>query len=112
MSEKKKGRNGERKLALYHVIYTHEGFEESAKKFFGLIRYTQERHPGEGRYLFLDIDDHRDSAGNFDSDMMALKDFLLVLLLPFLTEISSPFGTFRNPGPQNNDVPKELKAQV
>ena len=34
-------------LAMYHVIYSHEGFEESAQALLRLVKRAQETQPGK-----------------------------------------------------------------
>ncbi len=112
MNESKMEERGERGLALYHCIYAHEGFEESAQKLFGLVRHAQSTHPGKERSLFLDIEGHRNVNGGFDADMLELqKEFVLGFLMQFLTQASMPLWTVRNQAGQSNDVPEGLNIQ-
>ena len=55
-------------VALYHIVYNHEGFEESAQALFKLIQRAQSLSPGKKRILYLDIEGHRNSDGSFDND--------------------------------------------
>jgi hypothetical protein len=74
---------GEKAVALYHCVYAHEGFEQSAQRLFQLVHDAQQQHPGKKRVLYLDIDGHRTSEGGFDADMFELQDeFLLGFLRP------------------------------
>jgi hypothetical protein len=99
-------------IAIYHVVYTHEGFEESAQVLFRLVQDAQRQQPGKRRNLFLDIDGHRNSDGGFDSDMHELqKDFVLGFLSQFLSEIHAPLFHAKNPKPQSDDIPPELTIQ-
>ena len=101
-----------RYAALYHVVYEHEGFEESSQALFKLVRRAQELQPNRKRVLFLDIEGHRNSQGGFDSDMLELqKDFLIGFLSRFLSEIRCPLAHTRNPNEQDNDVPEILIVQ-
>jgi len=96
-------------VALYHVVYAHEGFEDAAQALFKLVQLAQERCPGKPRKLFLDIEAHRNSHGGFDADMSELqKDFLMAFLARFLTEIHCPLGHVANSKPQDDDVPAAL----
>ena len=96
-------------VAIYHVVHAHEGFEEAAQALFGLVRRAQATAPGRERRLFLDIEGHRVAEGGFDSDMFELQnDFLGCFLAPFLSEISSPLLAYRNPRPQENELPEDL----
>ena len=96
-------------VAIYHVIYENEGFEDSAQNLFRLIQQAQSLSPGKERVLYLDIDGHRVKEGGFDADMLELqKEFLLGFLSPFLSEIHSPLGDTMNRIPQENDIPPKL----
>jgi hypothetical protein len=98
-----------RAIALYHVVYRHEEFEEAAQALFKLVRESQARFPNQRRSLFLDIEGHRNEQGGFDSDMFELqKDFLIGLLGRFLSEIHSPLVNAINPKDQENDIPDHL----
>ena len=46
-------------VALYHIIYEHEGFEESAQNLFKLVQQAQSLSPGKKRKLYIDIEGHR-----------------------------------------------------
>lgn len=61
-------------IALYHVIYQHEGFDAAAQMLFKLVQDAQQRFPGKRRKLFLDIEGHRNSNGGFDADMVELQE--------------------------------------
>jgi hypothetical protein len=37
----------DRGVALYHVVRTHEGFEDSARALFRLLRQGQDAKPGQ-----------------------------------------------------------------
>jgi hypothetical protein len=105
--------SAQRAVALYHVVYAHEGFEDAAPALFKLVQQAQERCPGKPRKLFLDIEGHRNSQGGFEADMLELqKDFLMVFLARFVTEIHCPLGTVTNSKPQDNDVPPALTIQA
>lgn len=109
-------RNGQSKIesddrasVIYHVVYSHEGFEESAQTLFKLVQRTQKVRPSTTRKLFLDIEGHRNREGGFDADMLELQEnFLLGFLARFLAEIHCPMFRATNPNPQENDIPEEL----
>ena len=89
-------------VALYHVVYAQENFEESVQR-------AQRLHPGNKRKLYLDIEGHRNSEGGFDTDMLELqKDFLLGFLSPYLSEIHCPLVSVTNSEPQENDIPPAM----
>lgn len=86
-----------------------ENFETAAKDLFNLLKSAQIKFPNTSRILYVDIDDHRNKAGGFDSDMLELqKDFGIGFLGKYFTEIHFPLGTFENTKPQCNDIPDEL----
>jgi len=98
--------------AIYHVVYSHEKFEESAQILFKLVQRVQNVQPGKKRNLFLDIEGHRNSKGDFDADMLELQEnFLLGFLAQFLSEIHCPLFKATNPKPQENVLPAELIIQ-
>ena len=99
-------------VALYHLVYADEGFEESAQALFRLVQRAQRVRPGKERKLFLDIEGHRDDEGAFDSDMLELQEhFLLGVLARYLSEIHCPLVTARNPDPQDDEIPPLLAIQ-
>ena len=111
MDERRRSRKNDddRDVAIYHVVHSHEGFEESARTLFRLVRRAQVVKPGKRRMLFLDVEGHRANDGGFDPDMLELQnDFLVGFLAPFLCEIHCPLVTLRNPRPQDDDIPDEL----
>jgi hypothetical protein len=96
-------------VALYHRVYAHEGFEQSAQRLFQLVQNAQQHSPGKRRVLYLDIDGHRTSEGGFDTDMLELQsEFLLGFLGPYLSEIHAPLMNVINPKPQENELPPAL----
>ena len=103
---------GDRAVAIYHVVYEHEGFEESARTLFKLVHKAQRQHPGKRRELYLDIEGHRNSEGGFDADMFELQEvFLVGFLSPFLSKIHAPLVKAKNPNPQDNEIPPTLVIQ-
>ena len=107
--QKSKIEAGADAVALYHVIYKHEGFEESAQNLFKLVQQVQRLSPGKKRKLYLDIDGHRVKEGGFDADMLELqKEFLLGFLSPYLSEMHCPLVDETNLKPQENDIPPTL----
>jgi hypothetical protein len=102
-----------RALALYHCIYAEEHFHDAAHALFDLVAYSQRTFPGAKRRLFLDIEGHRTPTDAFDGDMFEIqKDFLLGFLMPFLTEVRMPLIGVRNPNPQREDLPEELRISA
>jgi hypothetical protein len=98
--------------ALYHVVYADETFEDAAEKIWAILRMAQERTPGAPRWLFLDIEGHRNEAGGFDADMYELQsNFALTTLMPYLSRFECPL--LRNHGAavndnQRDDIPEAL----
>jgi hypothetical protein len=102
-----------RALALYHCIYAEENFRDAAHALFDLVAYTKRTFPGARRQLFLDIEGHRTPTDAFDGDMFEIqRDFLLGFLMPFLTEVHMPLAGVRNPNPQREDLPDELRISA
>jgi len=104
-----KVKSDDRDVAIYHVVYSHEGFEESAQILLKLVKRVQKGQPGKKRNLFLDIEGHRNKEGGFDADMLELQqDFILGFLSRFLSEIYCPLFKAKNPKPQENEILSEL----
>jgi hypothetical protein len=96
-------------IVIAHVVSAHEDFDHAAHALFRLLRDTQSRHPGCPRALCLEIDGHRNAAGEFDRDMIEFQTaFMRRFLLQFLVCAETPLGSFENTKPQNDAIPKEL----
>ena len=99
----------DRAVAIYHVVYSHEGFEESAQILFKLVQRAQKLMLGKLRQLYLDIEGHRNSEGGFDADMFELQTvFLPDFLAQFLSEIHCPLFRTSNRKQQEDELPLEL----
>ena len=99
-------------MALYHVVYAHETFDDAAQALFALIRNAEGKRPGKPRRLFLDIEGHRTADGLFDDDMRELQQgFLKTLLSRYLSEIHSPLCELKNRHEQDNNIPPELRIE-
>ncbi len=108
-STQKYKQNSRKGIAIYHEVYQHEDFETSAKIIFNLLKNAQKKFPDRERYLYLDIEGHRNKKGGYDSDMLELqKDFLLGYLMRYFTEIYTPLIHCRNTHRQENNVEDEL----
>jgi hypothetical protein len=115
MDERKGTRieGGDGAVALYHVVYGQEGFEEAARQLFTLVREAQAKFPNRRRSLFLDIEGHRNEQGGFDVDMFELqKDFLIGFLGQFLSEIYCPLTGVTNSKAQENEIPDHLDIRA
>jgi hypothetical protein len=96
-------------IAIAHRVFPHEDFDQTAHILLKLLRNAQSKFPGAKRSLFLDIDGHRNSNGQFDDDMLDLQTkFMREFLLQFLSRAVTPLAEFENPEPQNNSIPEEL----
>jgi len=94
---------------IYHRVFAHEDFDHTAHVLLRLLRNAQRACPGAPRYLYLDIDGHRNADGGFDEDMFELQSkFMAEFLLQFLTRAELPLGSVRNRKPQNDEIPEEL----
>jgi len=113
-------------IAIYHLVYEDETFENAANAIIELLSKSQNESPNSPRMLFLDIDGHRNSKCGYDHDMFELmKDFLLGNLIRYFTEMTLPIIKVRNPNEQSNDIsigdfkiyasgalPKELEGKL
>lgn len=96
-------------IAIYHNIYSYEGFEESANILIDLIKNSQKESPNNKRFLYLDIQGHRNDKEGFDADMFELQSkFILGFLMPYLTEAYLPLISVKNKNYQKNDIPREV----
>ena len=101
-------------VTIRYVVHADQNFHQSTTALLNLVRNAQLESPGVPRFLHLDIEGHRNSLGGFDHDMFELQvHFLLGLLMPFLTEVSTPLtrkknSRVRNLKGQDNDVPDVL----
>ena len=96
-------------IAIYHVVYEHEDFEITANILYKLLQNAQKQFSNYKRYLYLDIDGHRNMKNGFEHDMYELQvKFIMQVLAPFLTEIHMPLGVFKNNKLQGNDVFESL----
>ena len=96
-------------IAIVHKVLASEDFNRTAQILLVLLNKAQLQHPGKKRCLYLEIEGHRDSKGDFDNDMLELQTkFMGDFLLQFLTRVEMPLGAFVNPNPQNNVIPENL----
>ncbi|MET8689805.1 HNH endonuclease signature motif containing protein [Streptomyces sp. NPDC004732] len=99
----------EKAVLIYHDMAVYENFERCARRLFEVLRNAESRMPGKPRHLFLRVQGHRNDVGGFDRDAMEIiRNFAMEFLLPYLTELTTPFHTLGNNHPQRNDVPDEL----
>jgi hypothetical protein len=96
-------------IALYHHVFAREGFDGAAKTIYRLTYDASQRFPGVPRFLFLDIDGHRNPAGGFDHEMFELlQEFLLGFLAKYVTEIQTPlYHVKASSGRVQEDPPSE-----
>ncbi|MFD4957897.1 hypothetical protein [Microbacterium sp. NPDC058389] len=106
---KRAERNSKKGIAIHHVMKADEDFDDTADMLFQLVRTAEANHPGKPRYLYLDVDGHRNSSGGFDHDALEIiKEYILGFLAPYLTEVHNPFGHFRPSRAQRNDLPERI----
>ncbi|WP_210730329.1 HNH endonuclease [Streptomyces sp. S816] len=99
-------------IALYHDMRVEEDFTKCATRLFSILKQAAAANPGSPRYLYLDIQGHRNAVGGYDADAFEIiQEFLLGFLSPYLTEISTPLYRTRNPEPQREDVPDVLNIR-
>ncbi|MFH8375803.1 hypothetical protein ACH4A7_20015 [Streptomyces cyaneofuscatus] len=85
-------------IALYHDMRVEEDFAKCATRIFSILKKAAATSPGAPRYLYLDIQGHRNAAGGYDADAFEIiQEFLMGFLSPYLTEISTPLYQARNP---------------
>lgn len=93
---------GPAQIALYHVMFTDEGFDRTAEMLFTIVREAARAYPGRPRALFLDIEGLRPSPqAGYDHDAFEImSSFVLGFLSPWLTEINTPLISARMTKPQ------------
>lgn len=98
-------------VAIYHLVYEHEDFETSATILVKLLQTAQKQFPNQKRYLYMDIEGHKNVLGGYDHDMFELQnEFTLGFLMQFLTKASTPLINVNNNKLQRNDVPVEFEV--
>jgi len=96
-------------IAIVHRVLASEDFNRTAQILLVLLNNAQRQHPGMKRCLYLEIEGHRDSKGDFDHDMIELQSkFMMEFLLQYLTRVEMPLAVLENPNPQNNAIPESL----
>lgn len=101
--------NDTKRIAIYHVVYENENFEDAASTLFGLISNAQQKFPDYERILYLDIDGHRDKKGVFDEDMFELQcQYILGFLFKYLSKAYLPIVEVENKEGQRNDIPEKF----
>jgi Restriction endonuclease len=68
--------NNKKVIAIYHEVYQHEDFETSAKMVFNLLKNAQTKFPDRERYLYMDIEGHKNEKCGYDLDMLELQKIL------------------------------------
>jgi hypothetical protein len=95
-------------VALYHVMRADEDFETTADMLFQVVKKAAREFPGKPRYLFLDVEGHRNAAGSYDADADELySSFIPGYLGQFLTEIPLINARARRDS-QREDMPEHL----
>lgn len=99
----------ENKVALYHVVFEDEGFNNAAQAIFSIIKLAQQSNPSMKRVLYLDIDGHKNSMGGYDHDINELQRyFILEFLMPYLSEVHLPQLSVQNDKLQRDDIPEKI----
>jgi hypothetical protein len=97
-------------IAIYHVVFENEKFETAARTLAKLVYEAQQTAPNRKRFLYLDIDGHRNKKGGFDADMFELqRHFLMGFLMPYLTQLHIPLSGVANNKLQRNDIIADLE---
>lgn len=97
-------------IALYYLVNEETTFEEAANDILELLNDCSNKSLYQNRILYIDIEGHVDSNGNYDRDMRELQQqFITDFLLQYFIEINTPIMKYINPKSQNNEVPEELR---
>ncbi|MGW4396425.1 HNH endonuclease [Amycolatopsis nivea] len=96
-------------ILLYHDMAVYENFERCTQRVFKIVKGAQENYPNAPRRLVLDVQGHRSDEGGYDRDAWeVIRYFVLELLFPYLTSVSTPLAHIENRKRQRNDLPAVL----
>lgn len=106
-------RSSDGMVAIYLVVQPEDTFESAAESLFALLREAASNHPEVGRVLYVDIEGHQGPHHGFDEDFFEFQqEFLFSAVAPFLTALSVPLVSARNPDRQRNDLPDALRIDT
>jgi hypothetical protein len=114
MSSKRKAnstRPEPKAIAIYHVMYAAEDFDDTADILFQLVKSAAATNPGQPRHLYFDVEGHRNAEGGYDSEAMDVYGFIIKYLAEWLTEFPGPLSRYRNEH-QSEDIPEQLVTQT
>ncbi len=95
---------------FYHMIMPVDTFEVAARAIFSSVISMQKNYPNQERYIYIDIEGHKNKKGGFDHDMFELQSYFnLTVVLPYVTRIYSPLVSVQNKYPQVNHIPDEIE---
>ncbi|GAA1293898.1 hypothetical protein Psi02_42410 [Planotetraspora silvatica] len=96
-------------VLLYHDMAVYENFERCAQRIFKVAQMAERTRPGAPRLLHLRVQGHKNDIGGYDHDSWEImRHFLLDMLFPYLTEITTPIYRVRNKQKQLDDIPERL----
>ncbi len=99
--------------AIYLVVEPDDTFESAAGTLFALLRKAASTYPGKGRALYVDIEGHEGPHHGFDEDFFEFQqEFLFSAVAPFVTALSVPLVSARNPNRQRDDLPDALRIDA
>ena len=99
-------------VGLYVSIKADNSFNDAARSLITLVAEAENLFPRKTRFLYLDIEGHRDEDGRFDQDMFELQTiFLFKMIMPYIKKVFMPLGQIENPAAQRNDVFTELSIR-
>lgn len=97
-------------IALYYLVNEETTFEEAAQGILELLNKSSKHSIFQDRILYIDIEGHIDSEGNYDRDMKELQQqFITDFLLQYFVEINTPLKKYTNEKSQNNELPDALR---
>ncbi|MBB5476777.1 hypothetical protein HNR20_001282 [Micromonospora parathelypteridis] len=103
---------GQKGIAIYYDMRVEDNFERCAQRLVETVAFAARTEPRRKRYLYLDVQGHKNDAGGYDRDAYEImKEFLVGFLMPYLAEAHTPLGAFRNPKGQREDVPEVLEIK-
>ena len=97
-------------IALYYLVNEETTFEEAAQDILDLLNKSSKQSIFQDRILYIDIEGHVDSNGNYDRDMTEFQQqFITNFLLKYFIEIHTPTKKHINARPQVNEIPDKLR---
>jgi hypothetical protein len=77
-------------VACYIRVFASEGFEKACEQFHAALADALKKNPGKPIVIYCDIDNHRDSRGFLDVDMLDFQCIAYAVARKYASKISMP----------------------